>query len=53
MLEKPAERRLFFSMKLPIASGYGISGINETQASETECAEACWSNYPVSEAYRD
>jgi hypothetical protein len=25
MLEKPDYDRLFFSMKLPIASGYGIS----------------------------
>jgi hypothetical protein len=25
-------------------------GFNETQASETECTEACWSNYPRSEA---
>ena len=24
--------------------------VNETQASETKCTEACWSNYPRSEA---
>jgi hypothetical protein len=26
---------------------------NETQASETKCTEACWTNYPASEAKRD
>ena len=26
------------------------SEVNETQASETKCTEACWSNYPLSEA---
>jgi len=26
------------------------ANFNETQASETECTEACWSNYPLSAA---
>ena len=30
-----------------------LKDYNETQASETKCTEACWSNYPVSVAYRD
>ena len=30
-----------------------LSNYNETQASETECTEACWTNYPRSEAKWD
>jgi hypothetical protein len=30
-----------------------VSGINETQALETKCTKACWSNYPLCKAHRD
>jgi len=29
------------------------SEVNEIQASETKCTEACWSNYPLSKANGD
>ena len=29
------------------------ANLNETQASETKCTEACWSNYPLSAANGD